>query len=68
VGFNVVLGCVCRVLAGMGVVGVRKVRVVGGLLVVALRVVLGGCMVVACSVFVMIRCLGVVLSCLVRHG
>jgi hypothetical protein len=68
VSFNVVLGGVPCMLSCVGVVSMREMRVMSGLLVVAFRVVLGGCMVVACSVFVMLRCLSVVLCCFVRHG
>jgi hypothetical protein len=65
---NVVLGCVPRVLGGMKMVSVREMGVVRGLLMVAGLVVSGGFAVVACSVFVVFRCIGVVMGCFVRHG
>jgi len=67
VRFNVVFGRVFRVLGCMNVVTVRHMSMVGGLLVVPLGVRRGGCMMVARSVFVMFRCLGVMLGCFVRH-
>jgi len=67
VRLNVVLRRVLRVLGGVHVVAERQVCMVGGLFVVTLGVCLGGCMMVARSVFVMFRCLGVMLGCFVRH-
>lgn len=52
-------------LGGMYMVSVRQVSMVGGLLVVALSVMLGGFVVVARSVLVVFRCLRVVLGCFV---
>jgi hypothetical protein len=65
VRLNVMLGCVTGVLNGMGVMGVGQVRVVGGFFVIAFRVMLGGCMVMARGVLMVLRCLRVVLSCFV---
>jgi hypothetical protein len=67
VGFDVVLGGVLGVLSRMAGVAVSQVRVVSGLLVAAFLVMLGGCVVMASSVLVVFRCLGVVLGCFVRH-
>lgn len=66
-GFDVVLGGMLGVLGGVSVVAVGQVRVVRGGFVIAVGVVLGGGMVMASSVLVVLRCLGVVLSCFVRH-
>lgn len=66
--YNVVFGCVFRVLGGMKMVSVRQVGVVCGLLMVAGLVVSGGFFVVARSVFVVFRCMCVVMGCFVRHG
>jgi hypothetical protein len=59
---------VFRMIGGVNVVTVREVRVVSGFFVVAGLVVLGGFMVVARSVFQMLRCLLVMIGCFVRHG
>jgi hypothetical protein len=49
------------------VVAMCQVRVVSRFCVVTLRVMLGGFMVMARSVFMMLGCLRVVMSCFVRH-
>ena len=64
---NVLLRRVLRVFGGVDRVTVREMRVVGGLLVIAFGVRRGGFVMVARSVFVMLRCLGVMLGCFVRH-
>jgi len=46
----------------------RQVRVMRSRFVVAFRMVLGCCVMVACSVFVVFRCLSVVMGCFMRHG
>ena len=66
--FEVVLGGVLGVLRGVKVVSMGKVGVVCGGFVVAVGVILSGFVVMACSVFVMLRCVGVVLGCLTGHG
>ena len=55
-------------LRGVKMVSVGQMSVVGGCFVVAFVVVQGGLMVMACSVLVMLRCLSVVMGCLLRHG
>jgi hypothetical protein len=65
VGFDVVLGSVFGVLGGMGVVAVRQMGVVRRCFMIAGEVMLGCFMVMARSVLVMFRCLGVMLSCFV---
>ena len=52
----------------MQMVTVRRVRVVGGLFVVAFRMVLRGFTMVACGVLVMLGGVVVMFSCFVRHG
>ncbi len=59
------LGSVLGVFRGMNVVAVSQVRVVGGCLVVAVKMVSGGFVVVARSVLMMFRCLGVMMCCFV---
>jgi hypothetical protein len=54
-------------LGGMDRVTVRQMRVVCGFFVVAFGVCRSGFVMVARSVFVMLRCLGVMLGCFVRH-
>jgi hypothetical protein len=61
-------GSVLGVFCGVKMVCVRYVCVVSGCGVVAVEVLLGGFAVMACSVFVMIRCLGVMMGCLAGHG
>lgn len=63
VRFEVMLGGVLGVLRGVKMVGVGQVGVMRGGFVVAVGVMLGGCMVMACSVLVMLRCLGVMVRC-----
>ena len=50
------------------VVAVREMRVVGGGFVIAVGMVPGGFAVVAGSVLVMFRCVGVMFGCFVGHG
>ena len=67
VRFHVVLGgCFCVIL-GLNMVAVRQVGMVSGGFVVAVLVMLGGFMVMARSVLVVLRCLFVVLGCFVGH-
>ncbi len=68
VRFEVVFGGVFGVLGGVNMVSVSQMGVVCGGFVVAVGVVPGGFMVMACSVLVMLRCLGVMLGCLAGHG
>ncbi len=65
---QVVLGGMARVLGCVELVRVRYVRVVSGCFVVAVEMLLGGFVVMACSVLVVLRCLGVMMSCLAGHG
>jgi hypothetical protein len=67
VGLDMMLDRVFGVLDGVQVMAVREVRVVGGFLVVAGLVVRGGFVVMARSVFVMLGCLFVMMSCFVGH-
>jgi hypothetical protein len=67
VRFHVVLGGFFGVALGLDVMAVRQVRVVSSDFVVAVLVMLGGFVVVACSVLVVLRCLLVVLGCFVGH-
>ncbi len=66
-GFDVVLGSMLGVVGGVGVMAVGEMRVVSGGFVVACGVVLCGFMVMARSVLVMFRCLGMMCGCFVRH-
>ena len=61
------LGRLLGVLDGMEVVAMGEVRMMGGRFVIAVQVVLGGFPVMARSVFVMFRCLAVVMSCWLGH-
>ncbi|HSZ17384.1 MAG TPA: hypothetical protein VK764_09810 [Terracidiphilus sp.] len=65
--FDVVLGRVFCVLLGMGLVAMGEVGVVGGRFVISVEMMFRGFAVMARSVFVVLRCLGVVPSCFVRH-
>jgi hypothetical protein len=65
VGGEVVLGGVLCMFRGMDLVAVREVGVVRGDFVIAIEVLLSGFVVVACSVLVMLRCLGVMMGCFV---
>jgi hypothetical protein len=67
VRFHVVLGGLFGVLLGVDVVSVRQVGVVSGGFVVAVLVMLGGFVVMARSVLVVLRCLLVMLGCFVGH-
>jgi hypothetical protein len=55
---------VLSALHGVQMVGVRHMNVVGGCFVIPFIVMPGGFVVMACSVLVMFRCLGVMLGCL----
>jgi hypothetical protein len=68
VRFKVVLGRVLAVLRGVKMVSVGKVSVVRGGFVVAVGVMPRSFVVMACSVLVMLRCLGVMMGCLAGHG
>ncbi|MGB6688100.1 MAG: hypothetical protein WBE76_09695 [Terracidiphilus sp.] len=68
VRLNVVLGRMLGVLGGVQMMAMRRVRVVGGLFVVASDMMLRGFLVVARSVLVVLRCLLVVIGCFLRHG
>ncbi len=61
------LGGMLVMLRGVKMVSVGQVGVMRGGFVIAVEVMLGGFMVVACSVLVMLRCLGVVMGCLTGH-
>ena len=67
VRLDVMLGGVLGVLEGVEVVAVGEVRMVGGRLVFAIQVMLGGFAVMTRSVLVMFRCLTVMMSCFVGH-
>jgi hypothetical protein len=67
VRFEVMLGGVLGVLRGVKMVSVSQMGVVSGGFVVAVEVMLGGFVVMACSVLVMLRCLGVMVGCLAGH-
>jgi hypothetical protein len=68
VRFDVLLRRMFRMVHSVNMVGVRQVRVVRGFLVMTRFVMLGGLVVVACRVLVMFGCLGVMMSCFLRHG
>ena len=68
VGLNVMLHCMFRMVGGVNVVTMRQVCVVSGFFMFAGLVMRGGFMVVARSVFQMLRCLLVMIGCFVRHG
>lgn len=68
VRFEVVFGSVLGVLRGVKMVSMGNVGVVCGGFVVAVGVMPSGFVVMACSVLVMLRCLGVILGCLTGHG
>ena len=67
VRFHVLLGGFFRVILGLNVVAVRQVGVVSGGFVIAVFMMLGGFMVMARSVLVVLRCLLVMLHCFVGH-
>lgn len=62
--FKVRLGCFCSMVHCMFVVAASYVRVMRCRLVSSCFVVLGGFLVMACRVFVMLRCLVMVRDCL----
>ena len=61
--FYVLLGSILRVLVGVNVVAVRHLCVMGGFLMIACLVMLGGFSVVFRSVSVMFGCLLVMFGC-----
>ncbi|MGO9436004.1 MAG: hypothetical protein ACLPH3_04170 [Terracidiphilus sp.] len=63
VRFNVVLGGFLGVFGGMDIVAVGQVSVMGSRFVVAFQMMLGGFMVMARSVLVVLRCSGVMVCC-----
>jgi hypothetical protein len=67
VRFDVVLGSVFCMLLGMGLVTMGEVGMVGGRFMISVKVIFGGFAVMARSVFVVFRCLGVMPSCFMRH-
>lgn len=66
--FHVLLGGVFCVLVRVDVVAVGKVGVMGSRFVVSIFVLLGGFTVMTCSVFVMLRCLVVMVRCFLGHS
>ena len=62
VRFHMVLGGFFRVIFGLNVMAVRQMDMVSGGFVVAVLVMLGGFLVMACSVLVVLRRLCVVLA------
>jgi hypothetical protein len=62
------LGGVLGVFHSVEMVSMSHVRVVRGCFVFTVEVMFGGFVVMACSVLVMLRCLGVMMGCLVGHG
>ena len=66
--FDVVFGRVLGVIGCMDVVPMREVRVVRRGFMVSVLMMLCGFAVVACGVLVVLRRVGVVLGCFVRHG
>jgi hypothetical protein len=65
VRFNVMLGRLFRMLAGLNVVPVGQMCMVGGRFMISVGVVFRGFAVMARSVFMMIRCLVVMMGCFV---
>ncbi len=65
VRLDVVLRRLLGVLGGVDMMRMRQMGVVSGFLVMALGMRCRGCVVVARSVLVVLRCLGVMFSCLV---
>jgi hypothetical protein len=63
VRLDVVLGRMLGVFGGMHMMAMRRVRVVRGSFVVAFDVMLRGFLVVARSVLVVFRCLGMMMGC-----
>lgn len=56
------------VLDGVEMVSMGYVRVVCSCFVFAVEMMLGGFVVMVCSVLEILRCLGVMMGCLVGHG
>jgi hypothetical protein len=67
-GFDVVLGGVLCMVDGVDRMAVSKVGMVTSRFMVPIEMMLGGFAVVARSVLVMFRCLGVVMCCFVGHN
>lgn len=67
VRFDMMFGRLLGMFRGVNRMSMGEVCVVSGLFVVAFSVVPGGFVVVARSVFVMFRCLSVMLGCFLRH-
>jgi hypothetical protein len=67
VGFDVLLGCVLRVLFGVDRVGMGRVRVMGGFVVVSVLIMFGGFRVVPRSSFMVFCGLFVVSGSFLRH-
>jgi hypothetical protein len=65
---GMLLGGFSGVMRGVMKMALGGVRVVSGGLVIAVLVVLGRFAVMASCVFMVLRCLGVVLGCLLGHG
>lgn len=65
VRFNVMLGRMFGMFSRMDLVTVGQMRMVCGRFVIPIQVMLGGFVVMACSVLVMLRCLGVMTGCFV---
>jgi hypothetical protein len=65
VRLDVMLGRVLCMLGGMDMVAVGQMSVASGCFVVSIRMMLRRFVVVACSVLVMFRCLGVMMRCFV---
>lgn len=61
--FGMRFGRMLRVIAGVGAVRMRQVRMVGCRLVVPGRVMVGGFVVVVCSLLMMVGCLPVMMRC-----
>jgi hypothetical protein len=62
------LGCLFGVFQSARVMAVRQVGVMTGSLVKTLVVMAGGFAMMTCSVFVVFRCLPVMVCCFSRHG
>jgi hypothetical protein len=65
---GVELACFRGMVRGMGVVALRYMSVVAGLLVVACLVTIGGGIVMGCCVFVVFGSFAVMIYSLLRHG
>lgn len=67
VGLDVMLGGVFGMLGSMDVMPMREMRVMRGRHVIPIFMVFCGFAVMACSVLMMLSCLGVMMRCFVRH-